>query len=77
MNVCKFGCASLLSLLLAACGGSNPSHFGQLMGTPTVIGTLTAAQLDTITAQNNFKKDQTRYGCPITQPNFAIGRRRV
>jgi hypothetical protein len=51
----KYGLAGLLCLLLTSCAGGDAGSFGQLIAPPTVVGKLTAAQLDSITAQNNLE----------------------
>lgn len=44
----------LFALVLTSCGANNTPNYGQLLGSPTVIGTMTKAQLDSISSANGL-----------------------
>src|ERR1035437_7355020 len=81
MNYCKYGLTILAGLILAACGGGNDnSPRGIVIGTPTVMGTMTVAQLDATTAATGLqaltgkakcdvKVVQIKYQTPGAQPS--------
>lgn len=77
MNYCKYGLTILAGLVLAACGGSDVAR-GDLIGAPTVVATLTAAQLDASTAATGLQALTGKAKCDVTvaQINYqTIGAR--
>lgn len=84
MNYGKHGLSNLTALILAACvcacGGDYASPRGKVIGVPTVVGTLTAAQLDATaaaaglqalagSAKCDVKVVQINYQTPGAQPS--------
>src|SRR3990167_454638 len=65
MNYCKYGLTILAGLVLAACGGSDVER-GDLIGTPTVVATLTAAQLDASIAATGLQALTGLAKCDVT-----------
>ena len=66
MNFYKYGLTSLLCLVLTSCAGGNGGRFGRLIAPPTVVGKLTAAQLDSITAQYHLEPLPGAAQCDVT-----------
>lgn len=66
MSFYKYGLASLLCLVFTSCAGSFAPPFGQLIGQPTVVGKMTAAQLDSITAQYDLEPLPGAAQCDVT-----------
>ena len=50
MNHSRLGLSTLALLALAGCSGTSSSARGDLIGTPTVVATVPAAQIDALTA---------------------------
>jgi pimeloyl-ACP methyl ester carboxylesterase len=68
MNYCKYGLTILAALILTACSGSyNNSNFrGNLIGAPTVTGTMTTAQIDAWTAGSGLQELTGTAQCDVT-----------
>jgi len=67
MDFCRCGLAGLLCLVLASCGGGKAGgSFGKLIAPPTVVGKMTAANLDAITKQNNLEPLPGTAQCDVT-----------
>lgn len=72
MNYFKHGLTILAALILAACGGGNDNPRGEVIGAPTVVGTLTATQLDAITAAIGLQAltDKAKCDVKVVQINY-------
>lgn len=66
MKYCTYTLAILLSLIVTACGGSVDTPQGKLVTTPTVVTTLTTAQLDAITAGSGLQPLTGTAKCNVT-----------
>jgi len=49
MKLCQYGIAMVFIVMLTGCAGVDPSPYGKLLSTPTVVGTDTATDLDDLT----------------------------
>lgn len=66
MKLCCYALTILLGSILTACGGSDPSPYGKLITAPVAKGTLTAAQLDGITAASGIQPLTGKAACDVT-----------
>ena len=66
LNFYKYGIASFLCLILTSCTGGNGYSNGKLIGLPTTVGKLTAAQLDEITRKVNLEPLPGTAQCDVT-----------
>ena len=68
LNYYKYILTILAGLILAACAGSSdiPNPRGNVIGVPTVIGTLTTTQLDASTAKSDLQALTGKAKCDVT-----------
>ena len=66
MKFCRDGIATVFIIMLTACAGVDPSPYGKLLSTPTVIGTETTQNLDDITIANDLVGLPGAAQCDVT-----------
>ena len=66
MKFCRDGIATVFIIMLTACAGVDPSPYGKLLSTPTVIGTETTQNLDDITIANHLVGLPGAAQCDVT-----------